>query len=1515
MFKQRKPNLNEKPRTFALSLQTLLDKAMPNLNQGERETLLKNKFTKYLPATVQHMIKFSGHKTWNELIQSVESVIESFGINEVFSDSNAQITRTSTAPANHCQNCTSSQDHQQQKFRHTRTQIAQHRPSSNFSHENFRTDNHSNLQCFNCSQFGHVKRNCPHQIQNRTTRFSNYNHSGLPYTQTPMHHQAHHTTNNRQLPQSRQFPTNTRSYPPRLQSAHQAYTSPTNPNARDPPFYSNTNLQNAQNQFNHASQLANQNHIDANISEQHTYNQTPPNHLSSSDSTASTGINALTIETQSTSISTSDSKPTNSYNQLIRLPISMQFQDESFQAYGLVDTGSTHSFVQLKILPLPIQNKIQKFLNNSQNESNSLNMRLKQISIQTINNLTETTCVELSLNLVIDTLQVQHRFIVTSVMKTEEMILGIDFIRAYKVDIHGESLKVKIQQPNGHSITCQINTQMVIPANTESFLDVLVSNTAYVNKIVMFEPYDHSLKGLTFAHSIDKVDDANKISIIALNYSEHDVTLAKGDIIGSVSPSDDSDHFQPINSVLDQLTHVTHTKTTIFTNVATDNHKKDNESDKRKAIDQITIGESLDTNQQQRIKDLIFKYQHVFSWDPHDYGRTHLVKHHINTGDTYPIKSQPYRLPIVMHDIVNQQIDQMLSNDVIEPTHSPWSAPVTLRKKKDSTFRFCVDFRRLNKVTLKDAYPIPRIDDILEGLGNSKYFSTLDFDGAYWQVPLDEESKQKTAFCIPGGLYQFKVMPFGLTNAPGTFQRLMDALVKRLSYKQCLCYFDDPIIHTPDFDNHLLALEDLFKQIGTANLKLKPKKCTFAADTVIYLGHKISQNKIQPNPAKISAIADLKQPSSVTQLKGFMGMVSYYRRYVPGLSRIAAPLYKCTNNSRFEWTLECQKAYEWIKRILSQYPVLRLPDFNKPFFIQGDASEKALGAVLTQYFDGIEHPIAYASRTLSTAEINYTVTEKELLALVWASKYFRHYIYGRKIFLITDHKALAQLKTIKIPDGRLGKLLLKLQDLDYEINYRPGRLNGNADALSRLTCNSIQILSDYNWTVEQSKDSKLLELKSHLLKLPHQVINPQYNKYIANFGKFIYDSDEILKCITDHKKLIVVPNHLLQSLCEHFHSNILSGHLGIGKTIRKVRESFFWYGMDRYIKSFVKSCDTCQRFKSLNKTPHANLQLLKSGGTFQIFNIDVAGPLVTTRRGNRYILVAVDHFSKWVEALAVPNFTAETTANFVFNKIICKFGIPQTIITDQGINFESQLVQALCKLLGVKKIRSTPYHPQTNGQVERFNRTLKQMIACYTNDNHTDWDQFINPLCYAINTTVSETTGLSPFQIIFGQTPRSILEIQPSELELTLPTTSAYFNTLKDNLNRINEIVKEKLNETCLSIEKRTNTNNQIEYEEGDLVLLNNMHMRPGHSHSFEPKRHGPYKIIEKRGNVNYVIQNLEDQSVFLVHYNRLVKYNARKTVIDTELQPENPATIEENTNIRTRYGRSVRKPEYFIAK
>jgi hypothetical protein len=393
----------------------------------------------------------------------------------------------------------------------------------------------------------------------------------------------------------------------------------------------------------------------------------------------------------------------------------------------------------------------------------------------------------------------------------------------------------------------------------------------------------------------------------------------------------------------------------------------------------------------------------------------------------------------------------MMKHKLIRPSNSPWTSPVVLVKKKNGKLRFCVDYRKLNNVTKKDAYPLPRIDEMLNTLAGSHWFSTLDLASGYWQVAMHPRDKEKTAFVTRYGTYEFNVMPFGLCNAPATFQRLMDRVYEGIAWKFVVVYLDDTIVYSRTFDDHLKHLNEVFRRIKQAGLRLNIEKCNFWMQRLPFLGHIIAPSGIAPDPTKIEAVQKIQPPQNITQLRSFLGLAGYYRQFIQNFSAVAKPLNRLLQKDEpYRWTHIQQEAFNELKDRLTAAPILAYPNFRKTFILATDASYYGFGATLSQLDQNHkEHPIAYASKSLRKEEVNYGATELECAAVVWAIEHFHKYLGATKFILVTDHSALKWLRTAE-PKGRIGRWILKLQPYNFEIFHKPGRIHSNVDALSRL---------------------------------------------------------------------------------------------------------------------------------------------------------------------------------------------------------------------------------------------------------------------------------------------------------------------------------------------------------------------------------------------------------------------------------------------------------------------------------
>ncbi len=457
----------------------------------------------------------------------------------------------------------------------------------------------------------------------------------------------------------------------------------------------------------------------------------------------------------------------------------------------------------------------------------------------------------------------------------------------------------------------------------------------------------------------------------------------------------------------------------------------------------------LSAAQKGELQHLIGQFSDVFSPLP---GQTNVIQHDIQTPPGVIIRQRPYRVPEARRRAIEEEIQQMLKLGAIEPSHSPWSCPIVLVPKPDGTLRFCNDYRRLNEVSQFDGYPMPRVDELLDRLGRARYISTLDLTKGYWQVPLSDSAKPKTAFSTPSGHWQYRTLPFGLHGAPATFQRMMDILL-RPHQAYAAAYLDDVVVHSVSWEDHLERLRRVLSELRRAGLTANPRKCHLALSEVKYLGFQVGRGLIRPQEKKVEAVRSAPRPTTKTQVRAFLGLAGYYRCFIPNFSSLAASLTDLTRKGqpeKVQWSSASEEAFQKIKEALTSEPILRAPDFSCPFLLQTDASDTGLGAVLSQVQEGEEHPVLYISKKLTPAERNYATVEKEALAVKWAVLELRYYLLGRKFTLVTDHAPLQWMARAKDTNARVTRWFLALQDFHFVVRHRAGAAHANADGLSRI---------------------------------------------------------------------------------------------------------------------------------------------------------------------------------------------------------------------------------------------------------------------------------------------------------------------------------------------------------------------------------------------------------------------------------------------------------------------------------
>ena len=634
-----------------------------------------------------------------------------------------------------------------------------------------------------------------------------------------------------------------------------------------------------------------------------------------------------------------------------------------------------------------------------------------------------------------------------------EGILGMDFLKAYQCDL---VLTRQIMKINGEEILCFANSRNVQPTccrvavlePTEILPESEMIVSGYTKGIIdksgtgLIEAYPDfsNSKGLLVAKAL-VCPTTGTVPVRIANPFAQSYKLYKNTIVATYEP------IEPELLVSVNTTQFKDSSTETCRDKELPEHMKELYSESSKL---------LNFEEQSQLKNLLINYQNQFSKDSHDLGRCTLLEHHIDiVPGTRPIKQQPYRLPLAKRRDAEVEIEAMAERDLIEPSTSPWSSPAIIVPKKNGGIRFCIDYRRLNKVTIPDSMPLPRCDDSLDALGGSKWFSILDLRQGFFQVGLDKESRPLTAFCIPGsGLWQFKVVPFGSMTSPACFERVMERLFTGLTFVSLLIYLDDIIVFGKTFDIHLRNLEEVFKRLSEAHMKLNSDKCRLFQSTVSFLGHQVSEAGISVDAEKTKAVREWPVPRNVTELRSFIGLCSYMRKFINGFSSICKPLHVLTQkDQKFLWNDECQDAFEKLKVALTSAPVLGFPQESEGIFIcDADASNDALGSVLSQVQNGQERVIGYYSKCFNKAERRYCTTRKELVAIVSSIKHWHHYLYGRHFKVRSDHGSLRWLMNFKICEGALARILETLAIYDFEIEFRQGSRQTNADSLSRRPC-------------------------------------------------------------------------------------------------------------------------------------------------------------------------------------------------------------------------------------------------------------------------------------------------------------------------------------------------------------------------------------------------------------------------------------------------------------------------------
>lgn len=902
----------------------------------------------------------------------------------------------------------------------------------------------------------------------------------------------------------------------------------------------------------------------------------------------------------------------------------------------------------------------------------------------------------------------------------------------------------------------------------------------------------------------------------------------------------------------------------------------------------------LEAQERGKILELVGRYADVFARDAYGIQGTDLMEHEIRLTDDKPIRLRQYKVPHALKPVLKEQVAQLLDSGVIRPSSSAYGFPVVLVKKRDGSHRFCVDFRRLNEITRKDSYPLPLIHQTLDMLHGARYFSSLDLTAGYHQIPIKESDKHKTAFVCEYGLFEHNRLPFGMVNSSATFERAMDTIFNDLREDAIFVYVDDILCASTDLDAHLAKLEVIFQRLRKHGLRIKPQKCHFLDREITYLGHKLDGNGVRPDPRNVEAVRNFSVPRNVRQVRSFIGLCTFYRRHVKDFTKIAAPLTNLTRKGvKFLWDEQCREAFEKLKNALIQEPVLAYPDFTKKFFVTCDASNLAVGGILEQEGeDGSRRPIAYFSRKLNPAEKNYSTIEQEALAVVSAVAHWRVYLAGRKFTVITDHRPLRWLMTLKTPNSRLVRWNLSLSEYDFDVEYRPGKANTNADALSRQTG------SPPLETAEIANISPAPEISTDMMREAQRaderlspLINQLEGKDYAGTSKTA-DSFFLRDGLLYHYSLpafnsprrqlaeqLVVPDTLKLEVMKRAHDTLSSGHFGFDKTLARVRQRFFWLNMYADIKNYVASCDPCARRKGHKPGQKATLVIPKViDFPWEKVALDIAGPLPMTERGNRFVLVITDHFTKYTLLIPLKDQRAETIADAFIEQVVTKHGVPKQLLTDRGTNFLSELMKELYSRLGIHKLNTSPYHPQGDGQAERQIQTLINSLSIFCSPSQRDWDDLTSLVAMAYNASTHAATRETPNFLLYGRDlnlPGDLLRAEPT---FSYSETETYTEDLVSRLQEAFQIVKANLELAGGRAKfQRDKTAKAKDFSVGERVYLFTPAISKGKVRKLTNFSQ-PYRIIGRNGPVNYTLRSCENaRKIVHAHADRIHRIADRR--------------------------------------
>lgn len=866
----------------------------------------------------------------------------------------------------------------------------------------------------------------------------------------------------------------------------------------------------------------------------------------------------------------------------------------------------------------------------------------------------------------------------------------------------------------------------------------------------------------------------------------------------------------------------------------------------------------LSANDQQEIKvdpttkDLLNQYKDVFPDQlPNELPPQRDIDHKIELEpNSVPPCRNSFRMSESELAELRAQLKELTEQGFIQPSKSSYAAPVLFVKKKDGSIRMCVDYRALNKITIKNKYPLPRTDELFDRLQGAKYFSKIDLRSGYHQVRIHTDDIHKTAFSTRYGLFEFLVLPFGLTNAPATFMHLMQSIFLPHLDNFVIVFLDDILIYSKTKEEHIQHVKQVLELLRKHRLYAKASKCEFFQRSVSFLGHVISDHGLQMESDKVKAMQEWPIPKCVRDVRAFCGLTGYYRRFIKNFSSICSPLSDLTKKDqaiKFTWTNEAQQAFEELKQKMITAPILMLPNPSLPFIVTCDASGIGLGAVLSQDQGTGIKPIAYMSKKLQPAETRYATHEQELLAVVCALKEWRHYLHGVKFIVETDHKSLKYLQTQPTLTARQARWSELICEYDFEVKYKEGKDNVVADAFSRRADYEPKKEVNSMSTIEGGKELEQMIVSSY-------PSDPSCKSILQGKHK---DSKNITikNNIIYYKKKMYIPNNkqIKTQIVQEHHDTNVSGHLGVHKTIELVQRHYYWPSMWGEIREYVTTCLPCQQNKPSQQAPMGLLQSIDPPERrWETVTIDLITQLPKTKQGNDAIIVMVDKLTKTVHLHpAKTTITAPQLAKVFMKEVVRHHGLPKSIISDRDPRFTSNFWRALWKGLGTQLNMTTAYHPQGDGQTERANRTTEDILRAFTDYQQNDWDEQLDNCEIAMNNSVQASTGYSAYYLGCGQHP-----ILPNNINVPIldESTNQTATEMLQQLTTDLEQARQNIQKAQARQAKYANQHRRLViFKEGEMVLLSTANLRNmDRAPKLVAKYYGPFKIKRVLSDVTY---------------------------------------------------------------